>query len=122
MNECERFCSFANPRLCSSGQGEEEELVGWEEAIPREGWSPAQAKLFSKMLRVLTQDRLARLALEGQPSEPVLRRIAVDRSAKRARAVLAAPPCVWDTGLVQWLQGLLTARLPRLERGAWSWS
>ena len=117
MNECDRFVSFANPRLC--GAGDEEDLSGWEEAIPRDGWSAAQAKLFSKMMKVLTQDRLARLALEGQPNEPVLRRIAVDRAAKRARAVLAAPPCVWDRSLVQWLQGLLTARLPRPYLAAW---
>ena len=87
--------------------------------MPRDGWSAAQAKLFSKMMKVLTQDRLARLALEGQPNEPVLRRIAVDRAAKRARGVLAAPPCVWDRNLVQWLQGLLTARLPRPYLAAW---
>ena len=117
MNECDRFVSFANPRLC--GAGDEEELTGWEEAVPRDGWSAAQAKLFSKMMKVLTQDRLARLALEGQPNEPVLRRIAVDRAAKRARGVLAAPPCVWDRNLVQWLQGLLTARLPRPYLAAW---
>merc|ERR1719187_656878 len=117
MNECDRFVSFANPRLC--GAGDEEELSGWEEAVPIDGWSAAQAKLFSKMMKVLTQDRLARLALEGQPNEPVLRRIAVDRAAKRARAVLAAPPCVWDRSLVQWLQGLLTARLPRPYLVAW---
>ena len=117
MNECDRFVSFANPRLC--GAGDEEELSGWEEAVPRDGWTAAQAKIFSKMMKVLTQDRLARLALEGQPNEPVLRRIAVDRAAKRARTVLAAPPCVWDRSLVQWLQGLLTARLPRPYLAAW---
>ena len=117
MHECDKFVSFANPRLASGG--EEEELAGWEESIPREGWSQAQAKLFSKVMKVLTQDRLARLALEGQASEPVLRRIAVDRAAKRVRAVLAAPPCVWDTRLVQWLQALLTARLPRPYLAAW---
>jgi len=117
MHECDKFVSFANPRLASGG--EEDELAGWEESIPREGWSPAQAKLFSKVMKVLTQDRLARLALEGQDSEPVLRRIAVDRAAKRVRAVLAAPPCVWDTRLVQWLQALLTARLPRPYLAAW---
>lgn len=118
MNECERFASFANPRLGLQYE-EEEDLSSWEEGIPRDGWSPAQAKLFSKVIKVLTQDRLARLALEGQDNEPVLRRLTVDRSAKRARAVLAAPPCLWDKGLVQWLQGLLTSRLPRPYLSAW---
>ena len=28
-------------------------LLRWEETVPRDGWSPAQAKLWSKMLKVL---------------------------------------------------------------------
>ena len=115
MDECDRFLDFARP----GDTVEEEEIGGWEERLPRESWSPAQAKLFSKMLRVLGQDRLARLAQAGHLQEPVLRRISVDRSCRRARAALASPPCTWDRGLVQWLHQTLTAHLPRPLLSAW---
>ena len=54
-------------------------------------------------MKVLGQDHLSRLATDGGGQEPILRRLSVDKSAKRMRAVLAAPPCVWDRSLVQWL-------------------
>jgi len=67
----------------------------------------------------LTQDRLARLALEGVDNEPVLRRITIDKSCRRIRAVLASPPCAWDRAMVQWLHTTLTKHLPSPHLSAW---
>ena len=68
---------------------------------------------------MLGQDRLSRLATDGADQEPILRRLSVDKSAKRMRAVLAAPPCVWDRSLVQWLHNTLSTFLPRPLLSAW---
>ena len=116
MTECDRFLTFARPSMVF---GEEEDITGWEEKIVKDTWSHAQGKLFSKIMKVLTQDRLARLALEGVDNEPVLRRIAIDKSCRRIRAVLAAPPCVWDRAMVQWLHTTLTKHLPSPHLSAW---
>ena len=70
-------------------------------------------------MKVLGQDRLSRLATDGADQEPILRRLSVDKSAKRMRAVLAAPPCVWDRSLVQWLHNTLSTFLPRPLLSAW---
>ena len=63
----------------------------------------------------IVQDRLARLALDGVDNEPVLRRLSTDKTARRARVVLAAPPTNWDTKLVQWLHATLTGFFLSLE-------
>eukprot|EP00090_Calanus_glacialis_P009565 TRINITY_DN17950_c0_g1_i1.p1 TRINITY_DN17950_c0_g1~~TRINITY_DN17950_c0_g1_i1.p1 ORF type:complete len:1086 (-),score=407.11 TRINITY_DN17950_c0_g1_i1:129-3386(-) len=118
MTECDRFINFARPSLVW-GEEEEKDITGWEEKIVKDTWSQAQGKLFSKIMKVLTQDRLARLALEGGDNEPVLRRIAIDKSCRRARAVLASPPCVWDRAMVQWLHSTLTTHLPSPHLSAW---
>merc|ERR1719474_707405 len=89
MTECDRFINFARPSL-SWSEEKEADITGWEDKLVKDSWSNAQGKLFSKVLKVLTQDRLARLALEGVDNEPVLRRIAIDKSCKRIRSVLAA--------------------------------
>jgi len=122
MNECEKFTCFTRPSLASLNSEDEEEgdeIHNWEERLPRESWTQAQGKLFSKVMKVLIQDRLARLAGEGADNEPILRRLNVDKSCKRMRAVLASPPCTWDRLLVQWLHNTLSTYLPKPYLAAW---
>jgi len=59
--------------------------------------------------KILQSDRLARLALEGQWSEPARRRAHVDKSSKKFRQAMAA--IAWDVRLTQWLHGLLVEYL-----------
>ena len=128
MEECERFISFANPAnfsLVSSFDGNDrdsdtEERVeagettqqpDWEESISKDGWLPSQTRLFNKMIKVLHADRLARLAQAGIANEPIQRRLVVDKTAKRVRALLAS--VMWDSKVTQWLHKTLVENLPR---------
>nr|KAG5705251.1 hypothetical protein BaRGS_011277 [Batillaria attramentaria] len=96
MMECERHAITSRP---------DDQLEDWEEKISKIGWTVQQNRVFTKVMKALQSDRLARLAMEGVPNEPIARRQLVDKTAKRLRQALASVG--WDMKVVQWLHQLI---------------
>lgn len=98
-------------KLCSDAKNNNSEDDDWEAKIMRHAWTPKQHKLFSQAVRVLDNDRLARLAyVDVKKHEVVQRRIQIDKSSERMRKVLAN--IGWDTILCQWIHNLFMENLP----------
>lgn len=72
-------------------------------------WTPGELRLFSKVVRILNSDRLSRLTYKGHWNEPVMRRITVDKSARRFRQAMSLVD--WDVDTIQWLHCLLMENL-----------
>jgi len=101
MNECERNVNFARATEVPDDL--------WEERIDKDGWTPSQTRLYNRVIKALQGDRLARLAFCGHRNEPILRRVCVDKTAKRVRHILAA--AMWDQSAMQWLHSTLITSL-----------
>jgi len=101
MNECERNVNFARVTEVSDDT--------WEDKVNKDGWTTSQTRLYNRIVKALQGDRLARLAFCGHTNEPILRRLCVDKTAKRVRHILAA--AMWDPSAMQWLHSTLIASL-----------
>ncbi|KAK1125190.1 hypothetical protein K0M31_006530 [Melipona bicolor] len=101
MDELQRLANFARP----------DENEDWEEKLDKILWTPVQNRIFTKVLKILNSERLARLAKVNSSIEPIYRRTSVDTAARRFRETLASAG--WDWRLAQWLHNLLFDHLPQ---------
>ncbi|XP_076229096.1 reduction in Cnn dots 1 isoform X2 [Nomia melanderi] len=101
MDELQSLANFARP----------DENADWEESLDKISWTPVQNRIFTKVLKILNSERLARLAKSANAIEPIFRRTSVDTAARRFRETLASAG--WDWRLAQWLHSLLFDHLPQ---------
>lgn len=109
MNETEKFTtqSLLPGKMSSAAMRSE---LDWEDYINKSSWSMQQTRLFTKVVKILEDEKLARLAFKGVNNEPIARRLSLDRSASCLRRILAE--FLWDQKLTQWLHFILIRRLP----------
>lgn len=100
MSECERSAALSSRPDSDSST--------WDEDVKRQGWTTPQHRVFNQVTRLLHADQLARLAYKGNANEPVLRRLAVDRTARRLRRIMGS--FSWNMKLLHWLHQLLMER------------
>ncbi|XP_014277167.1 KAT8 regulatory NSL complex subunit 3 isoform X3 [Halyomorpha halys] len=79
--------------------------IDWESKIDKSEWGLSQTRLFERVVRILHWERLNRLTFVSNWNEPVLRRISLDKSARRFRTTMAS--IAWKQKLVHWLHNLL---------------
>jgi regulatory NSL complex subunit 3 len=101
MDEFQRVANFVRS----------EDTDDWEEKIDKILWSPVQNRIFSRIVRILNSERVARLAKVNSFYEPILRRSSIDMTSKRFRETLASAN--WDWRISQWLHSLLFDYLPQ---------
>ncbi|XP_022194146.1 KAT8 regulatory NSL complex subunit 3 isoform X2 [Nilaparvata lugens] len=92
-------------KLVSLVRADDERGDDWDELIDKSTWTPNDIKYFNQAVKILHTDRLARLAYKGNVNEPVLRRITIDKSARKLRRILALVN--WRLESIQWLHSLL---------------
>lgn len=79
--------------------------IDWETKIDRSDWGPSQNRIFERVIRIINWERLNRLTFVSNWNEPVLRRISLDKSARRFRTIMAS--IAWKQKLVHWLHNTL---------------
>lgn len=93
----------------NSGPGlESDDLWGIvdKQPINKIGWTPKKSKLYSKSLKILHSDRLARLNAEGKPNDFIIKRNILEKSAMRFRQLFSSI-AQWDPALLTWLHSTL---------------
>jgi regulatory NSL complex subunit 3 len=72
---------------------------------PKNGWTTQMNKLWTKAMKILHSDRLARLSYESLTNETILKRNLIERSANKFRHLFASAG--WDLNLLSWLNNTL---------------
>lgn len=105
--------STANADRSSSRPGlESDDLWGTTDKPPvnKIGWTSRKVKLYTKSIKILNTDRLARLNAEGKPNEYVIKRNILERTASRFRQLFSSI-ALWDPQLLTWLHSTLHAHV-----------
>jgi len=79
---------------------------------PKNGWTTQMNKLWTKAMKILHSDRLARLSYEGLINETILKRNLIERSANKFRHLFASAG--WDLNLLSWLNNTLNEYVGQL--------
>ncbi|OXU26276.1 hypothetical protein TSAR_002472 [Trichomalopsis sarcophagae] len=101
MDEFQRVANFVRP----------EDTDDWEEKIDKILWSPVQNRIFSRIVRILNSERIARLSKSNTKLEPIVRRTFIDNTSRKFRETMGSAN--WDLRITQWLHGLLFDYLPQ---------